>query len=96
MSYLYMREHAKEMTKSELWRNKQSQSASICESYRSWDKPYRSHSKGNSSYNACDAESQKKHHRAVLWWKVGVSCVDISGSLQALMQHWVTQRELCE
>jgi hypothetical protein len=42
MSYLYMRECTKEMTKSELQRNKQSQSASVCESYRSQDRSYRS------------------------------------------------------
>jgi hypothetical protein len=47
-----MRECTKEMTKSELQRNEQSQSASVCESYRSQDKLYRSHSKGNSSYMA--------------------------------------------
>jgi hypothetical protein len=26
---------------------------------------------------------------------VGVSCADVSRSGQALMQHWVVQRELC-
>jgi hypothetical protein len=52
MNYLYMREHTKEMTESELRRNKWSQSASVRESYRSQDELYRSHSKGNSSYTA--------------------------------------------
>jgi hypothetical protein len=52
MSYLYMSKCTKEMTKSELWENKHSQSASVCELYRSQDKSYRSHSKGNSSYTA--------------------------------------------
>jgi hypothetical protein len=52
MSYLYMREHAKKMTESELQRNKQKQSASVCELYRSQDKLYRSHSKGSGSYTA--------------------------------------------
>jgi hypothetical protein len=47
-----MRECAKEMTKSELWGNYWSQSKTVCESYRSQDKPYRSHSEGNSSYTA--------------------------------------------
>jgi hypothetical protein len=59
MSYLYMRECTKEVTKSELQRNKRSQSASVCELYRSQDKLYRSqdklyrsHSKGNGRYTA--------------------------------------------
>jgi hypothetical protein len=52
MSYLYMRECAKEMTKSELWGNYQSQSETVCESYRSQDESYRSHSEGNGSYTA--------------------------------------------
>jgi hypothetical protein len=52
MSYLYMREHAKEMTKSELQGNHWSQSKTVHELYRSQDKLYRSHSKGNSSYTA--------------------------------------------
>jgi hypothetical protein len=42
MSYLYMRECTNKLSKSELWRNKWSQSASVHELYRS-------HSKGNSS-----------------------------------------------
>jgi hypothetical protein len=50
MSYLYMRECAKEMTESELWGNYWSQSKIVRESYRSQDKLYRSHSEGNSSY----------------------------------------------
>jgi hypothetical protein len=45
-----MREHAKEMTKSELQRNKRSQSASVHKLYRSQDELYRSYSKGNNSY----------------------------------------------
>jgi hypothetical protein len=45
MSYLYMRERAKEMTKSELRGNYWSQSDTVRESYRS-------HSEGNSSYTA--------------------------------------------
>jgi hypothetical protein len=52
MNYLYIRECAKEMTKSELWGNYQSQSKTVCELYRSQDKLYRSHSEGNSSYTA--------------------------------------------
>jgi hypothetical protein len=45
MSYLYMREHTKEMTGSELWGIEQSQSKSAHELYRSQDKLYRSHVK---------------------------------------------------
>jgi hypothetical protein len=52
MSYLYMRECAKEMTKSELRGNYWSQSETVCELYRSQDKLYRSHSEGNGSYTA--------------------------------------------
>jgi hypothetical protein len=52
MSYLYMREHTKEMTRSELWGIEWSQSKSACQLYRSQDKSYRSHSKGNGSYTA--------------------------------------------
>jgi alkylhydroperoxidase/carboxymuconolactone decarboxylase family protein YurZ len=52
MSYLYTREHAKEMTKSELRGNYWSQSKTVQESYRSLDELYRSHSEGNSSYTA--------------------------------------------
>jgi hypothetical protein len=52
MSYLYMRECAREMTKSELRGNYRSQSNTVCELYRSQDKSYRSHSEGNSSYTA--------------------------------------------
>jgi hypothetical protein len=52
MSYLNMRERAKEMTKSELWGNYWSQSETVRESYRSQDKLYRSHSEGNGSYTA--------------------------------------------
>jgi hypothetical protein len=52
MSYLYMRECAKEMTKSELRGNYQSQSETVRELYRSQDKLYRSHSEGNGSYTA--------------------------------------------
>jgi hypothetical protein len=52
MSYLYMRECAKEMTESELWGNYWSQSNTVRESYRSQDKSYRSHSEGNGSYTA--------------------------------------------
>jgi hypothetical protein len=40
------------MTKSELWENKRSQSASVRELYRSQDELYRSHSEGNGSYTA--------------------------------------------
>jgi hypothetical protein len=52
MSYLYMRERAKKMTKSELWGNYQSQSETVHELYRSQDKLYRSHREGNGSYTA--------------------------------------------
>jgi hypothetical protein len=52
MSYLYMRERAKEMTESELWGNYWSQSDTVREPYRSQDKSYRSHREGNSSYTA--------------------------------------------
>jgi hypothetical protein len=52
MSYLYMRERAKEMTKSELWGNYWSQSNTVCELYRSQDESYRSHREGNGSYTA--------------------------------------------
>jgi hypothetical protein len=52
MSYLYMRERAKEMTESELWGNYWSQSETVHELYRSQDELYRSHSEGNSSYTA--------------------------------------------
>jgi hypothetical protein len=52
MSYLYMREHAKEMTESELQGNYWSQSETVREPYRSQDKLYRSHSEGNGSYTA--------------------------------------------
>jgi hypothetical protein len=52
MSYLYMRERAKEMTKSELQGNYWSQSDTVCELYRSQDKSYRSHREGNGSYTA--------------------------------------------
>jgi hypothetical protein len=45
MSYLYMRECAKEMTKSELQGNYRSQSETVHELYRS-------HSEGNDSYTA--------------------------------------------
>jgi hypothetical protein len=52
MSYLYMRECTRELSKSELRGNEQSQSTSVRESYRSQDELYRSHSKGNGSYTA--------------------------------------------
>jgi hypothetical protein len=52
MSYLYMRERTKELSKSELQGNEWSQSVSVCELYRSQDKLYRSHSKENGSYTA--------------------------------------------
>jgi hypothetical protein len=52
MSYLYMREHAKEMTESELWGNYWSQSDTVRESCRSQDESYRSHREGNGSYTA--------------------------------------------
>jgi hypothetical protein len=52
MSYLYMRERAKEMTKSELRGNYWSQSNTVRELYRSQNKLYRSHREGNSSYTA--------------------------------------------
>jgi hypothetical protein len=52
MSYLYMRECAKEMTVSEPWGNYRSQSNTVRESYRSQDELYRSHREGNGSYTA--------------------------------------------
>jgi hypothetical protein len=59
MSYLYIRERAKEMTESELRGNYWSQSNTVHESYRSQDElyrsqdePYRSHREGNGSYTA--------------------------------------------
>jgi hypothetical protein len=52
MSYLYMRERAKEVTESELWGHYRSQSDTVHESYRSQDESYRSHREGNSSYTA--------------------------------------------
>jgi hypothetical protein len=47
-----MRERAKEMTESELRGNYWSPSNTVCESYRSQDKLYRSHREGNGSYTA--------------------------------------------
>jgi hypothetical protein len=52
MSYLYMRERAEEVTKSELRGNYWSQSDTVHELYRSQDKSYRSHREGNGSYTA--------------------------------------------
>jgi hypothetical protein len=52
MSYLYMRERAKEVTESELRGNHRSQSGTVRESYRSQDESYRSHREGHGSYTA--------------------------------------------
>jgi hypothetical protein len=93
MSYLYMRECAKEVTESELRGNYRSQSNTVRESYRSQDKLYRSHREGNGSYTAyVDARSRRQYHGAVLRRKVGVSLGDVSGSAQALMQRRVVRR----
>jgi hypothetical protein len=52
MSYLYIRERAKEMTESELRGNYRSQSDTVHELYRSQDELYRSHREGSGSYTA--------------------------------------------